>query len=398
MSEAAPTLPLAHITVVALEQAVAAPFATRQLADLGARVIKLERPGTGDFARAYDSSVHGQSSYFAWLNRGKESLTLDLKRPRPLALAQRLVARADVFVQNLAPGAAARLGLDGRTVSGRHPRLVAADLTGYGPDGPWSERKAYDLLIQCETGLVSLTGPDGAGARTGVSIADISGGMYLLTGILAALAERERTGRGRSLSVSLLDSLAEWMGQPIHMTVGSGRPPARTGLAHPTIAPYGPFPTRDTTVIIAVQNEREWHRLCADVLGTPELATDPDFDSNEHRVANRVRLDQRIAAVTATHTAEELRRRLDTAAIANARVNTVPEFLDHPQLRARGRWQDVQTPGGPVRALVPPVAYDNTPAAPMGPVPAVGAHTDQVLTELGLTSEDIGSLRAEGSI
>lgn len=398
MPQPSQSLPLAHLTVVALEQAVAAPFATRQLADLGARVIKLERPGTGDFARDYDHSVHGQSSYFAWLNRGKQSLTLDLKQPEPLALAHRLVARADVFVQNLAPGAAARLGLDARTLAARHPRLVAGDLTGYGRDGPWFDRKAYDLLIQCETGLASLTGVSGAGARAGISIADISGGMYLLTGVLAALADRERTGRGRSFEVSLLDSLAEWMGQPIHMTAGSGRPPARSGLAHPSIAPYGAFPTRDSTVLIAIQNEREWRRFCTDVLDSPDLADDPDFGTNERRVANRDRLDQRIAAVTGRYLAEQLRHRLDTAAIANARINTVPEFLDHPQLRARARWHDVDVPGGTIAALAPPVTFDDTIPAPMGPVPAVGAHTDRLLTELGVDAGEIQRLRAEGAI
>jgi len=392
------SLPLGHITVVALEQAVAAPFATRQLADLGARVIKIERPGVGDFARQYDSSAHGQSSYFTWVNRGKESIALDLKHAPALALVHRLVAQADVFVQNLAPGAAARLGLDARTLAARHPRLVAADLSGYGRSGPWADRKAYDLLIQCETGLASLTGLEDPGSRAGISIADISGGMYLLTGVLAALADRERTGHGRSFEVSLLDSLAEWMGQPVHMTVGSGRPPARTGLAHPTIAPYGPFPTSDGTVLVAVQNEREWQRLCRDVLGDPALALDADFATNERRVANRARLEAAIAATTATLTAEQLRRRLDEAAIANARISTVSEFLDHPQLQARQRWHEVQTPGGPIRALAPPVTFDDAPPPPMGAVPAVGAHTLAVLAELGLSDDEVSDLREAGAI
>jgi len=390
--------PLAGITVVALEQAVAAPFATRQLADLGARVIKLERPGAGDFARGYDSSVRGESSYFAWLNRGKESVTLDLKQPAARALAGNLVARADVFVQNLAPGAAARLGLDARTLVRDHPALVAADLSGYGQSGPYADRKAYDLLIQCETGLASLTGVDGPGTRTGVSIADIAGGMYLLTGILAALAERALTGRGRSLEVSLLDSLAEWLGQPIHMTVGAGHPPPRTGLSHPSIAPYGPFPTRDGSVLIAVQNEPEWRRLGPDVLGDPGLAEEASFTGNERRVENRAALEERITRVTAGLTAAELRERLDRAGIANARINTVPEFLDHPQLAARDRWHEVTLPGGTVRALAPPVIYHDGPAAPMGPVPAVGAHTEQVLAQLGLDADAITRLREEGSI
>lgn len=398
MPDRSPLLPLRHITVVALEQAVAAPFATRQLADLGARVIKVERPGAGDFARGYDRSVHGLSSYFVWLNRGKHSVTLDLKRPAALDLAHRLVARADVFVQNLAPGAAARLGLDARTVAGRHPRLIAADLTGYGRAGPWADRKAYDLLIQCETGLASLTGLDGPGNRVGVSIADIAAGMYLLTGFLAALGERERTGHGRSFEVSLLDSLAEWMGQPIHMTVGSGQPPVRSALAHPSIAPYGPFPTRDTAVLIAVQNDREWQRLCTEVLEAPTLAGDPELATNSGRVANRARLDSQIADITRRYPADELRRRLDAAAIANARVNTVGEFVEHPQLRARQRWHEVQTPGGTISALAPPVAFDGAPAPPMGPVPAVGEHTAAVLAELGLSEDDIARLQSEGSI
>ena len=398
MSADATHRPLGHITVVALEQAVAAPYATRQLADLGARVIKLERPGRGDFARDYDSTVAGQSSYFVWLNRGKESVTLDLKQPAALEIAQQLVARADVFVQNLAPGAAARLGLDARTLADRHPALIAADLTGYGLSGPWSDRKAYDLLIQCEAGLVSLTGADEPGVRAGISIADISGGMYLLTGILAALAERERTGRGCSFEVSLLDSLAEWMGQPIHMTVGSGQPPPRSGLAHPTIAPYSAFATRDGTVLIAIQNDREWRRLCTALLDEPELADDEAYATNERRVANRDELDRRVGAATRRYTSAELRQLLDAAGIANAGVNTLPEVLTHPQLAARQRWRTVSTPGGDVRALAPPVTYHDGRQAPMGAVPAVGAHTGQLLAELGLTDAQIDQLRAEGSV
>lgn len=381
-------LPLRDVTVVTVEQAVAAPFATRQLADLGARVIKIERPGGGDFARGYDHAVAGQSSYFVWLNRGKQSVTVDLKDDEGRAVVERLLGDADVYVQNLAPGAAGRLGLDAASVVSRHPHLVAGDLTGYGAGGPYQHRRAYDLLIQAETGLVSVTGDDQAPARSGISVADIAGGMYLLTGILAALRDRERTGRGRSFEVSLFDSLAEWMGQPAHYTDGSGQQPPRTGVAHPTIAPYGPYPTADGTLIVAVQNDREWRRFCAEVLGDPTIADRPELHTNPQRVANRNLLDPLVAAVTTTLDTTELRRRLDAAGIANARLNTVSGFLEHPQLTQRRRWRTVDTPGGPVRTLAPPVIYHDTVEPPMTPVPAAGEHTAQFLREFGPDREE----------
>lgn len=375
-------LPLRHITVVALEQAVAVPFATRQLADLGARVIKVERPGTGDFARGYDRSVHGQSSYFVWLNRGKESLALDLRDPAGRRTLHQLLEGADVFVQNLGPGAAARMALDARTLAARHPRLIACDLSGYGSTGPQAQRKAYDLLIQYETGLVSLTGDEEHPAKAGISIADIAGGMYVLTGILTALYDRERSAAGRSFEVSLLDSLGEWLGAPAAFTVGSGRQPARTGLAHATISPYGPYPTADGTLVIAVQNEREWGRLCDDVFGGAVPRTDPRFKDNPARVANRTALDAIISEITRGYATVRLAELLDTAGIANTRWRDVAGFLNHPQLDARGRWCDVATPGGSVRALRPPVVFHDGTIQRMGPVPALGEHTGAILAEL----------------
>ncbi|MFY1633018.1 CaiB/BaiF CoA transferase family protein [Solwaraspora sp. WMMB335] len=395
MQSDSPALPLAHITVVAVEQAVAVPYATRQLADLGARVIKIERPGSGDFARGYDTTVLGQSSYFVWLNRGKESVALDLKQPRGLAVLHRLIAGADVYLQNLAPGAAARLGIDARTLAGRYPDLVAGDLSGYGSAGPWRHRKAYDLLIQCETGLVELTGPAESAARAGISIADVAGGMYTLTGVLAALAAREHTGHGGSFEVSLLDSLAEWLGQPIHFTDGSGEPPPRTGLAHPSISPYGPYPAADGNVMIAVQNDREWRRFCTEVLKDPALADRPEFATNPARVAARTALDTAITQVTSALTTRELTGRLDAAEIANGKINHVADFLDHPQLTARQRWHEVSTPAGVTRALAPPVIYHDAPPPPMPPVPAAGEHTAAVLAEFGLSPDEISAVRGQ---
>ncbi|ASW56614.1 CaiB/BaiF CoA-transferase family protein [Plantactinospora sp. KBS50] len=399
MVDAAPVAgPLDGLLVVALEQAVAVPFATRQLIDLGARVIKIERPGAGDFARGYDRSVLGQSSYFVWLNRGKESLSLDVKRPAAQQIVHGLLGRADIFVQNLAPGAAARLGLDARTLAARYPRLIAGDLTGYGSDGPDAGRKAYDLLIQCDTGLARLTGPPGEPLRAGISLADVAGGMYLLTALLSCVTERARTGRGRSFEVSLLDSLAEWLGQPIAYAAGSGQDPPHAGLAHPSISPYGPYPTKDGTVMIAIQNDREWDRLCRCLLGEPDLATDPRLSTNSARVAARAEVDARIRAVTTTLDSAALTARLDAAGIANTRVSSVTEFLSHPQLRERGRWQAVQTPAGQIEALLPPVIFHDGPPPPMPAVPAPGQHTETLLRELGLTGDAIEALRESGTV
>lgn len=385
-------LPLTGITVVALEHAVAAPFATRQLADLGARVIKIERPGSGDFARRYDESIKGQSSYFVWLNRSKESVTLDVKTPQGRQILHELVGRADVLVQNLGPGAADRLGLAAGAVRARDPRKIVLGITGWGSDGPWAGRKAYDLLAQCEAGLVSLTGSADEPARVGISVADIAAGMYGFSAVLAALYRRQLTGEGATLEVSLFEALAEWMGQPACYTAGTGRQQPRAGARHATIAPYGPYTARDgRTVLISIQNETEWVRFCAEFLGTLELATDPRFDTNTRRVANREALEAVVAARFAALDADEATALLDRAGIANAGVNTVADFLDHPVLRERKRWRDVATPGGPIRALLPPISLGGAEPR-MDPVPSVGEHTAAVLAELGRSPEEIAGL------
>jgi itaconate CoA-transferase len=391
-------LPLSGITVVAMEQAVAAPFATRQLADLGARVIKIERPEVGDFARGYDRTVHGQSSHFVWLNRSKESLTLDAKHPDARAVMDRLLEKADVFIQNLVPGAAARLGLGDAVLTQRFPRLIVGNISGYGPDGPYALKKAYDLLIQCESGVVSVSGTPETPSKSGISIADIAAGMYCYTGVLTALFQRERTGRGTAFDVSMLEALGEWMGYPMYFAQYGGTAPPRTGAAHATIHPYGPFPTGDgRTVFFGIQNEREWASFCTTVLEAPGLATDPRFDSNSHRQANRDALTQVIAVAFATLTAEQAVARLDAAQIANARLNTMHEFFAHPQLAARQRWRTVDTPGGPVEALIPAVSMRGVEPR-MGPIPAVGAHTRTILEELGFDPAFADRLAADGAI
>jgi crotonobetainyl-CoA:carnitine CoA-transferase CaiB-like acyl-CoA transferase len=339
-------LPLEGLLVVAVEQAVAAPFASRQLADLGARVIKIERPGVGDFARGYDRTVKGQASHFVWINRTKESLTLDLKRPEAADVLTRLVARSDVLLHNLAPGAMGRLGFASAALHERYPRLVICEISGYGTDGPYRDKKAYDLLVQSEAGLVSITGTPEVPSKVGVSIADIAAGMYAFSGILAALLRRTHTGRGAVLDVSMFDALAEWMGYPAYYTGYGGAPLPRTGAAHAAIAPYGPYTAGDGKVVyLGLQNEREWARFCADVLEQPSLATDPRFSANADRIAHRDELDTLINAAFATHTAEDVLARLDAAQIANARMNTVQEFLDHPQLAARDRWRTCAVTG-----------------------------------------------------
>jgi crotonobetainyl-CoA:carnitine CoA-transferase CaiB-like acyl-CoA transferase len=391
-------LPLAGITVVALEQAVAAPFATRQLADLGARVIKVERPGTGDFARGYDSTVKGLSSHFVWLNRSKESLTLDLKHPEAAKILMRLLDQADVFVQNLAPGAAARLNLGADKLTARNPRLIVCDISGYGSSGPYRDKRAYDLLVQCETGLVSTTGTEDTPSKAGISAADIAAGMYAYSGILTALYRRERTGRGAAMEVSLFDALGEWMGYPAYFTAYGGTPPARTGASHATIAPYGPFATGDgKRVHLGIQNEREWTRFCESVLQRPALATDPRFSNVANRVAHRAALTAAIHEVFKTLTRAEIVARLDRAHIANASQNTMQEFWDHPQLAARDRWREVASPAGPIKALLPPVIMDATETR-MDPIPDVGEHTETILKALGYDTAQINELRADSVI
>ncbi|HEY6863220.1 MAG TPA: CaiB/BaiF CoA-transferase family protein [Burkholderiales bacterium] len=390
--------PLTGITVVTLEHAIAAPFATRQLADLGARVIKVERPGVGDFARGYDERVRGLSSHFVWTNRGKESLTLDVKQPEALALAKRLVLeRADVLVQNLAPGAAARLGLDHASLAPDKPGLIVCDISGYGADGPYRDKKAYDLLIQSEAGVLSVTGTPEEPVKTGISVADIAAGMYAYSNILAALIERARTGRGRRIDVSMLESLVEWMSYPLYYAFDGAAPPERTGARHATIYPYGPFPARDgATVMLGIQNEREWAAFCDKVLARPELASDPRFSSVSKRAAAREQLAPIIAAVFSRLTGDDLVRRLDAAQIANARVNDMRGVWAHPQLRARERWRDVDTPAGPVPAPAPPGIPSED--ARMDPVPALGEHTGPILRELGLGDADVARLRAAKAI
>jgi crotonobetainyl-CoA:carnitine CoA-transferase CaiB-like acyl-CoA transferase len=392
-------LPLDGITVVAVEQAVAAPFATRQLADLGARVIKVERPDGGDFARGYDTAARGLASHFVWCNRGKESLAVDLKDQRGLAVVRELVAGADVFVQNLAQGAAARLGLDAATLCAAHPRLVAVDISGYGADGPYAHKRAYDMLVQCEAGLVSVTGTAERPVKAGIPAADIAAAMYAFSGVLAALLRRAATGRGGPVEVSMLDALAEWMGHPLHQGMHGSVPPARTGLAHSVIAPYDAFPTADgERVLLSVQNDREWRRLAEQVIGEPELADDPDFATNAARTANRERTDAAVGRALAGLTGREALAGLEAAGIACARLNTVADVSAHPQLAARDRWREVESPVGPLRALLPPITLPGSEEARMGAVPALGEHTDALLRALGMTDEQASVLRRDGVI
>jgi itaconate CoA-transferase len=388
--------PLDGIVVVAMEQAVAAPFATRQLADLGARVIKIERPGRGDFARDYDHTVLGQSSYFVWLNRGKESVELDAKSIDGRELFDALIVQADVFVQNLVPGAADRLGLGADTLRSANRRLIHCSISGYGPDGPYRLKKAYDLLIQCEAGLVTSTGTPQTPSKAGISIADIATGMYAYSGILTALLDRERTGRGASLQVSMLDALGEWMSQPAYFSRYSGEPPRRTGARHPSIAPYGPFKTCDGSVFLGIQNEREWLILCRDILGRADLAADPRFASNSDRVNHNDELTAIIEESFAQRRASQVSRALDAAGIASARLRSPEEFTRHPQLNARHRWRTVHTPGGDIDALLPPVEMAGQ-APVMGPVPALGEHTEAVRAEFGKMAHSSVPRQVEGT-
>lgn len=391
-------LPLKGVTVVALEQAIAAPFATRQLADLGARVIKIERPGSGDFGRAYDATVNGLSSHFAWVNRSKESLALDVKRPEAQEILKRLLATSDVFIHNLAPGAVERLGFGASALRAAYPRLIVCQVTGYGTDGPSSSRKAYDLLIQSEVGLLSITGTSDTPCKVGISVADIAAGMYAYSGVLTALLTRAQTGHGTALEVSLFDALSEWMGFPLYYATYGGTEPRRAGASHAAIAPYGPYAAGDgETVYLAIQNEREWARFCASVLEAPELTADPRFATNAGRVANRGELDAILAERLRPLSSADLIARLDAASIANARMNTVGELAVHPQLVERRRWRTIGSPVGPIRALLPPVLMDDVDPV-MQPIPAVGEHTDAVLRELGIDDKTIGEWRRVGIV
>ncbi|MFH9347628.1 CaiB/BaiF CoA transferase family protein [Kitasatospora sp. NPDC017646] len=390
------SLPLTGITVVALEQAVAVPLATRHLADLGARVVKIERPDGGDFARGYDHSVNGLASHFVWLNRGKESVVLDLKTPEGRAVLADLVAGADVFLQNLAPGAAARLGFGSAELRARQPRLVTVDLSGYGAGGAYQDKRAYDMLIQCESGLASVTGPPDRPAKTGVPTSDIAAGMYALTATLAALVGRIGTGRGTAIEVSMFEATAEWLGHQLHHTQGTGRSPGRAGLSHPAIAPYDAYPTADgREVMIGIQNDREWTRLATGFLDRPDLADHPEWATNVARVRRRRLVDALVGGRTATMTADEAINRLDALAIASARLNEIGDLLHHPQLAARDRWRPVATPVGEVHSLLPPFDFADV-ELPMGPVPALGAHTDFALRALGYPAARIAALREAG--
>jgi itaconate CoA-transferase len=390
--------PLDGIKVVTLEHAIAAPFCTRQLADLGARVIKVERPGAGDFARGYDERVNGISSHFVWTNRSKESLTLDVKNPEAGAILAALLADADVLVQNLAPGAAERLGLGYDTLSAEHPRLIVCNISGYGDDGPYRDKKAYDLLIQSEAGFLSVTGSPDAPAKAGCSIADIAAGMYAYTNILSALLLRGRTGKGCRIDVSMLESMVEWMGYPMYYAFEGQTPPALSGASHATIYPYGPFMAGDgRTVMMGLQNEREWRLFCEDVLGQPELATDERFSSNSKRSASRDALRDIIVLAFSGMSAAQVMERLDKVGIANAQMNSMHDVWAHPQLKARERWTSVSTSAGTVPALLPPGLGKNF-APRMDAVPALGEHTDAILRELGYDAARIAALRSAKAV
>jgi len=388
--------PLEGVTVVSLEQAVSAPLATRHLADLGARVIKIERPDGGDFSRSYDTAVKGLSAHFVWLNRSKESLTLDLKHPGAVQVLDRLLAKADVFVQNLAPGAAERLGITASALRARDPRLIVCTVSGFGTGGPYAGRKAYDLLVQSEAGLLSITGPEETPSRVGISVADIAAGMYAYSGILAALLARQKTGEGATLDVSLFDALAEWMSFPAYYTAGTGAALPRSGPNHVSIAPYGPFRGADgAEIFLAVQNAREWTAFCATVLQQPELAGDERFSTNALRVRHRPALHAAIDAVFSTLSRETILSRLEAAQIASGRMNSVQEFLDHPQLTARNRWRETESEAGSIRTLLPPVNIEGVEPV-MGAVPSLGEHTRAILGELGFDPATIAAWEKDG--
>jgi len=390
--------PLEGVTVVALEQVIAGPFCTRQLAELGARVIKIERPGEGDAARGYDETVQGQSSHFVWVNRSKESIALDVKHPEVKPILDALVARADVFLQNLAPGAADRLGLGAAELRAKHPRLVWCGISGYGPAGPYASKKAYDLLVQCEAGLLSVTGSGDAPAKAGIPVADIAAGMYALSAILAALLRRATTGEGATLDITMFEALGEWMGFPAYFTHYGGTPPPRRGAYHATIVPYGPFRAGDGgTVFLSVQNDREFARFCEVVLHDPGLAADSRFATGPARYANRDATHAAIEAVFSALSSAEVIARLERAGIANARLNDMNEFWSHPQLAARARWTRVGSPGGEIDALKPPFNLSDFEPR-MAAVPALGEHTRAILAELGFAQDAIERLASCGSI
>ncbi len=384
--------------MVALEQAVAAPFATRQLADLGARIIKIERPEVGDFARDYDQTVNGLSAYFVWLNRSKESITLDVKHAHAAEILARLIANADVFIQNLAPGAAARLKLDATTLLARHPRLIVCDVSGYGDSGPYAHKKAYDLLIQSEAGLLSVTGTPETQTKVGVSLVDISAGMYAYSGILTALYQREKTGRGTRVEVTMFEALAEWMSHPLNYTHFGGTAPRRSGSDHATIVPYGRFKCGDGAyVMLGIQNEREWVKFCTGVLAMPELATDDRYNNNTKRNERRAEVIALIEGVFSAMTAAQVVNKLDAADIANARINTPEEVWEHAQLKARDRWREIDSPAGRLPTLLPPTTMSGFEAR-LDAVPAIGEHTDRILSDIGYSAAEIARLRENQAV
>jgi crotonobetainyl-CoA:carnitine CoA-transferase CaiB-like acyl-CoA transferase len=390
-------MPLEGMTVVSIDQAVAAPLAARHLADLGARVIKVERPDGGDFARGYDDAVRGEASHFVWLNRGKESIAVDLKAADGQDVLARLLSRADVFLHNLGPGAVERLGFGAETLLARHPQLVVCTMSGYGSTGPYRDKRAYDLLVQSEAGLVSITGTPDHPAKAGIPVADIAAGMYALTNILGALMHRERFGGGAIIEVTMFDALVEWMGHPLHVTDHTGTQPPRVGLSHPVIAPYDAYPTRDGhEVVLGIQNDREWARLATDVLNDASLADDPDFATNVARVRNREKVDAAVGAAMRRLTIDEAVDALDRARIASARLNAIADVLAHPQLAARDRWRQVETPAGAIRALRS--AVEPVGEVPLAAVPSLGQHTDAILAEIGLDAMKTRDLRSRGVV
>lgn len=391
-------LPLTGIRVLALEQAVAGPLATRHLADLGAEVIKIERPGGGDFARTYDTAVHGLSSYFVWLNRGKQSLTLDLKQPEAIEILRGLIARSDVLVQNLGPGAIDRLGFPPAELRQNYPELVICSISGFGSSGPYLKRKAFDLLLQGETGVIATTGAGDDLAKLGISVGDIGAGVYGAMATLAALYQRQNTGQGMIVESSLFDALAEFMGYPAYYTLYGGTPPARAGVRHATVVPYGAYACGDgNLVLFSVQTRKHWGDFCTIVCEHPEWIDDPRFDTTPRRRENRDVLEPMIEEAFRPYTRAEVNRRLEAADIPFGDLNTIEQFLDHPQLAARDRWRTVDSPAGPLQALLPPFVLEEAELA-MGDIPAVGAHTDGILSAIGYTSDDITRLRKAGIV
>jgi itaconate CoA-transferase len=395
---ATPRLPLEGLVVVGIEQAVAAPLATRHLADLGARVIKIENPKGGDFARDYDAAVNGIAAHFVWCNRGKESLSLNLRSDAGAEVMEALLARADVLIQNLAPGAAERRGLAAGQVVARFPKIVAVDISGYGEGGPLEQRRAYDLLVQSESGSCSVTGLPGQPAKPGIPVADVAAGMYAYSSVLAALFDRFRTGVGTAISVSLFDAITEWMGYPLHYTLGTGVEQEPRGVGSPAVAPYGAYPTADgEDLVLGTTNDGEWQRLATQVLEREDLAADPAFARNGDRVNRRTDLDPHIAAWTRTRTIPEITARLDGANIGYARLNGVQALIDHPQLSERGRWTEIGSPAGPLAAVLPPAISKDWPIE-LGAVPGLGEHTDSVLDWLGFDADRVAGFREAGIV